>query len=65
MPASLRSYLRQVGDSNHLMSLGHLFHHTSHFDGDLAGNACIYFVKNNGRHSGLVGKHILDAKHEP
>ena len=49
MHIAFAGYLRKVRDCKYLSALAHLLHDLSHFVGNLAGDSCVYLVKDNGR----------------
>ena len=59
-----RGNLRKVGDSHHLHVAGHTFHHATYGDADVAADAGVYLVEDDGRQKVVRSEHALDGQHQ-
>ena len=61
---SHRGYLRQVGDSDDLPALGHLFHDLCHLCRYVSAHTGVYLVKDDRRQTFGRGNQRLDTEHQ-
>ncbi|MNL68774.1 hypothetical protein D3C87_1935510 [compost metagenome] len=57
--------LVQMGNGDNLVVYSHILHHFPHLFGNLARNAGVDLVENNGWELPLVGEYIFNNHHEP